>query len=302
MIHKILIPLDGSDLAERALVPALQLAQYSEAPISLLRSVSTERVLATDPYTLGTFTTGETNPSLEIARKDALSYLTSLHKSKIKGVEVKLQMREGDPATTIIDVAQEDSTDLIAMSSHGYSGVTRWVLGSVAERVLRAAPCPVFIVRSAQPVRHMLIPLDGSSLSEHILSSAIDAALAFNCKVTFLRSIQSPSVTDVEDLEKIEPGLGRSYVDEIHETASAYLNVFANRYRTRVSDLNLVVIHGSPPQNILDYASLHDVDLIAMSTHGRTGLKRWVYGSVTEKVLHAATRCSMLIVRPEQIQ
>ena len=81
-------------------------------------------------------------------------------------LDVQIEVRRGDVAEAVAEAAAEHGADLIVMSSHGYSGFTRWLLGSVAEKALRIAPCPVLVVRSPEPLRHMLIPLDGSPLSE----------------------------------------------------------------------------------------------------------------------------------------
>jgi nucleotide-binding universal stress UspA family protein len=300
MLNKILIPLDGSDLAEQALTPALQLAQRVEASVVLMRSLEPDRIVVTDIYALGNLSNVRPNQSVETARKSAEAYLKLVSEQKVPaGVMTRTEVREGDPAAMIVETAHATAAGLIAMSSHGYSGVTRWVMGSVAERVLHESPCPVLIVRSPKPIRHILIPLDGSSLSEQVLPTATEIAKHLQCKVTLLRAIQPASSVDLESLEKIERGLGRSYQEEIHQGTQDYLQPFAEKYRPHLPAVDTIVMHGPTAQGILDYAALHDVDLIAMSTHGRTGFQRWVYGSVTEKVLHAASDCSMLVFRPK---
>jgi nucleotide-binding universal stress UspA family protein len=300
MLNKIIIPLDGSDLAERALSPAIQLARRAEAPVILVRSIEPERIVVTDIYALGSYGAARPTHSVEQARKNAEAYLKRVSKQKVpEGLMVRSEVKEGDPAAMIVETAHAASAGLIVMSSHGYSGVTRWVQGSVAERVLHETPCPVLIVRSEKPIQHILIPLDGSPLSERVLPIATEVAKHLQCKVTFLRAIQPALSVDLESLEKIERGLGRSYQEEIHQGSQDYLQPFADKYRPHLPEVNTIVMHGPTAQGILDYAALHDVDLIAMSTHGRTGFQRWVYGSVTEKVLHAASNCSMLVVRPE---
>lgn len=299
MLNKLLIPLDGSELSERALKPGFHLAQRAEASVTLLRSTAPERIRVSDIYSLGAYGAAEQEPTPEEVRKEAEAYLRMICERKVPaGVSVKAELREGDPAESIVDAAEAAQADLIAMSSHGYSGVTRWVMGSVAERVLHDAHCPVLILRSARPINHMLIPLDGSPLSEQVLPIAMEVAENLGCRVTFLRAIQPVSSVDMNSLEKIERGLGRSYVEEIHQGADDYLLPFVNKYSSRLENVSRIVMHGPAAQSILDYAVLHDVDMVAMSTHGRTGLQRWVYGSVTEKVLHAASDCSMLVVRP----
>ncbi len=301
MFTKILVPLDGSDLAERALPPALVLAQHSEAQLSLLRALAPERMLVADSHVLmlGGYSAIWPNQSLELARKAATDYLSALRATKMpKGLRLSTEMIEGDPAEIIVETARQEGVDLIVMSSHGYSGLTRWVLGSVAERVLHDAPCPVLIVRTTDPIRHVLIPLDGSEFSEQILEPAFALAASLECKVTLSRVIERLSPDEFDYLEHLENGLGQRLQSDIHTEAEQYLHGIATARRDALPELKTVILHGSPAHSLLEYAQTRGVDLIAMSTHGRTGLKRWVYGSVTEKILRAAANCAMLVSRP----
>jgi len=205
------------------------------------------------------------------------------------------EVREGSVAEIIVDSAAAGKVDLIVMSSHGYSGLTRWVLGSVAEKVLRGAPCPVLVIRSPRPVRRILIPLDGSALSEQALTPGLSLAAGLGAEVTLLRAIPRVDVKEIEQLDQAERGLGRRLEEELREDAGQYLrNLAAARPEMGIKT---AVVNEPAADSILDYAEKHATDVIAMSTHGRTGLGRWVYGSVTEKVLRGAHH-SMLVVRP----
>jgi len=210
---------------------------------------------------------------------------------------VQLLVPEGGVAESIVEVAASERADLIVMSSHGYSGVTRWVLGSIAERVLHSAPCPALVMRSPEPLGHLLLPLDGSDLSERVLEPALGLAAGLGARVTLLRAV--PSVADAEKdrLEALERGLGERLKDEIHQHAEQYLRRMLEAYPARGVKAETAVVFEPAAEAILRYAETHAVDLIAMSTHGHTGLRRWIYGSVTEKVLRSAPQ-SMLVVRP----
>jgi len=301
MLKKILIPLDGSQLAERALGPGLQLAERSEAGLLMLRSLAVvQRLPVPTGYVLGDSGAWWPNEVDLEKQQEATRYLESVCARVIsKKIPTRVNVRDGDAADSILDTAKSTTTDLIVMSSHGYSGITRWMLGSVAERVLQAAPCPVLVVRSPEPLRHILIPLDGSELSEQVLKPAFELAELLQCKVTLLRAIRPVTAAEVEDLENYERGFGRTFEEELHYEAAEYLRGIAQTHGPHVPEILTTVTHGSAAPCILDYADQHRVDVIAMSTHGRTGLQRWVYGSVTEKILHAANTCSMLVVRPE---
>lgn len=298
MLRKILIPLDGSLLAERAVAPGLQLAQAGQSAVTILGAIAPTRMLVPDTYVMGGYAPVWPDQSAELDRKNTAKYFKQFRQQHtVPGVSLQTQIVDGDPAGAILQTAVAQKTDLIVMSSHGYSGVTHWVLGSVAERVLHATPCPVLVLRQATPIRHMLIPLDGSSLAEEILETAFEVACTFECRVTLLQSIVPLSSTEVHFLEGMEPGMGGSFQSELQTAATRYLQDIAQSKAPGVP-VEVVAMHGPAAQGILDYALNHDIDLIAMTTHGRTGLQRWVYGSVTEKVLRHALGCSMLVARP----
>jgi nucleotide-binding universal stress UspA family protein len=275
MFNKIIVPLDGSSLAECALEPAVALAAAGQLELILISIPAFEKILL--PGAAGN---GFAWPDqlLELARDQSESYLaeTALRLGPER-LQVRTEVREGDVAGAIVDTAAAEGASLIVMSTHGYSGLTRWVLGSITEKVLRASTCPVLAVRSTAPIGNLLIPLDGSLLAESVLEPALEVAHALAAQVTLLR------VVDFDNAS--------------YEEAKDYLHKTADRYRHLADMGQPVVMFGPAAQSILEVAQTHHIDLIAMATHGRTGLRRWVYGSVTEKVLRSAGR-AMLVVRP----
>jgi len=182
------------------------------------------------------------------------------------------------------------------MSTHGYSGITRWVMGSVTEKVLHHAACPVLVARPADSIRKVLISLDGSELSESTLEPGLEVAAGLGAEVTLLRVVERLDAAQRDYLDEMERGLGNRVQQEFYEDAEEYLHDQIKSYRRAGLNIQTAVRDGSAADRILDFAKAQKVDLIAMATHGRTGLRRWVYGSVTEKVLHTGC-CSMLIVR-----
>ncbi len=175
------------------------------------------------------------------------------------------------------------------MTSHGRTGLSRWVIGSVAERVLEGGPCPVLLLRDGQPKtdvpQRILVTLDGSGLSEMALDPALALAKRLGASITLLR---------------VWP---HGAADSLSDTSDPYLDDVMARYANWNVPLTAATVEavGSGAANtalaILNYANNEAVDLIAMSTHGRSGLQRWVYGSVTEKVLRG-TDGALLVVRP----
>lgn len=303
MFKKILVPLDGSDLAERALEPALAIACQHEGSEVILLSVPIYKEILV-PTAAG-FDLMLPDQSLEHFRHDVETYLEEVKTAwKRPGTRLRTIIEGGDVASVIVDTADELNVDLIMMTTHGYSGFSRWLLGSVTERVLRSAPCPVLAIRQKRPLTNILITLDGSLLAETALEPGMELARLLGGKVTLLQVDQDANLGAIElsMLELAEAGLSHQIQKEIGgDHLIGYLNKVAAPYRQEGLSVETVVMEGTPARNILDFTDAEEFDLIVMSTHGRSGLKRWVYGSVTEKVLRG-TDAAMLIIRSDEDQ
>ena len=298
MFKRILVPLDGSELAENALTPAMAIAERYGSEVILLRAVQITPMVMSDPIGGGYVWPEET---LDTLAKNAALYLVDIASREMKETfSLKTEVAQTDPASAIIDVATEQAVDLIVMTTHGYSGVTRWVLGSVTERVLRYAPCPVYAVRSAEIPSHILIPLDGSKLAETMLEPAITLAKGFNAKITFTRVDDPNDRPDGELYDAIseyDPSLAESYKDAFYHRSLDYLERIKAQYEAFDVPMGVDIGQGKSAERIIAVAERNGCDLIAMSTHGRTGMRRWRYGSVTERVLRNTER-AMLVARP----
>ena len=300
MFERILVPLDGSVLAEQALSPALKIAAHTGAEVLLLRAVSNNNPHILDPLAYEAF-----RPALTfVERRDqAETYLHGIVKAR-KQPEFTMDViiEAGDAATAIVDASTHEPADLIVMSTHGASGLDRWVFGSVTEKVLRHAPCPVLAVRSAEIPQNFLVTLDGSELAEMIINPAVTIAQAFDAKLTLMRvemPADEPDWLELKALETMDRELAQRVSVQYEKSVGDYLE----KLRVgKLAELGVEVTYdidrGKPAERILAAATRDECDLIAMSTHGRTGLRRWRYGSVTEKVMRNANR-PMLIVRPE---
>lgn len=289
--RKILVPLDGSDLSERAIAPALTLAEAMEAQLLLLRVV-TPIPPAMDPQFYD-----QMNRQME---DEATAYLHQWRaRLRDRYDDVIVAVRRGGAAETIIQIAQADSCDLIMISSHGRSGLGRWVYGSVAEKVLRSGCCPTLIIRAQVEDdlfrhRHVLIPLDGSELAEQALAPAQAIAAATGGRLTLLRVGEATHLT-------VETKVVRQQSDYLEENERAK----AEAYLTQISVGDLPpgrisrhFARGPVADVIIDYAAHQDVDLIVISSHGRSGIHRWIHGSVAEKVLRGATCATLIIHNP----
>lgn len=292
-IKKIMIPLDGSPLSERPLIPASKLAKASGATLLLLR--------IQEPSSLK-FDEELKDQVAQFKDDTAQKYLNDVAKKDIlQDVQREILTVKGPVAETIIDSAAENDVDLIVMSSHGRSGISRWVYGSIAEKVLRHAPCATIIQHAKADVpmftnQPVLVTLDGSELAERVLDSACDIALATNSELVLLR------VTGMTQLaiDSVDPLVMKQDLDKLEEREHVEAKEYLERVQEKLAPCGLSitteVLGGPVAETILKYAEDHNADLIAMSSHGRSGVGRWFYGSVAEKVLRGA-HSAMLIVR-----
>ena len=278
MTNKILVPLDRSELAEKALIQAQQWAIRDGSTIILLH--------------IGTYMTAE-------LRREAENYMAGqLARLERQGVAAEILLLEGDPAGIIIDVARQEGIKLIVMSTHGKSGLTRWMLGSVTERVLQLSPCPVFVVHDSRPIRNMMITLDGSAIAEQGFEQGMVLANEIGANVLLMAADSGLPVANIEETEGWEALAEQRQIwgesTSFHE-ASAYLDNLLAENPAEVPCETLVKI-GPAAEMILGAATLRDIDLIVMTTHGRSGLGRWLYGSTTAKVMRGA-ECSLFVIR-----
>jgi nucleotide-binding universal stress UspA family protein len=282
MFNKVLVPLDGSELAERALDPALAVVRASNAELLLLSVPSYYQIIA--PAAAG-YGMVPTDQIVDLGREDAARYLDSLKRgARCSDCRIRTMIVEGDVAGSIVDTAAAEGVDLIVMTTHGYSGFTRWMLGSITERVLRGAPCPVLVIREAIPLCKALINLDGSAVAEKALEPGMALARILGCKVTLLRSDTGEEMSAMEQgmLQMAGAGSCQDLAEQGEARLHYYLECLARKYRTPDLAIDTVVVQANPAEAILSYAEAQGIDLIVMASHGRSGVRRWVYGSVTE--------------------
>lgn len=301
MFRKILVPLDGSPAAESALEPAMQLGRAIHAEILLVRSI--QLVYTSMPTVAGEYEWIWPEYAREDSRREIHDYLDSVRRLyDCPDCHVRSIALEGDPASCIVDTAEEEQVDLIVMSTHGHTGVRRAVFGSVTERVLHSVSCPVMVTRSKEPIRRILITLDGSQLAEMAMEPTLEIARAIGARIVLLRINEIVPLNPLEvavswDWEIPEPE--QKLMSERRQTAEAYLKEIVRRFDLSPSEAETIVLDGTPVDRVQEFARLYGIDLIAMSTHGHTGLRRWLYGSVTAKVMRGS-HCSMLIIRPPE--
>jgi len=213
------------------------------------------------------------------------------------GVDVKSRLEIWQQAAaSIVAYSQEQRIDLIVMASHGRSGISRLWYGSVAEQVLRRTSCDLLVVCAQTQFeqfrcKRILIPLDGSPLAAKALAPGISLAIAMDSELLLLRvATQGKLALQTGDTFDLY-----SYIEaEERSEAEAYLRQLRSLLTKNCPVAKTDVVSGFAPDCILHYASEQQIDLIVMASHGRSGLPRWFYGSVAEKVLRGS-RCATLV-------
>jgi nucleotide-binding universal stress UspA family protein len=228
-------------------------------------------------------------------------YLNDVAKS-FSPADVQVKIAKGDAATVIIEQAAYANT-LVCMATHGRSGLDRWLLGSVAEKVLRGASAQVLLVRATEnaqpgggkPFNGVIVPLDGSALAEQVLPYVADLAIDLDLSVTLFRAYEVPYAI-------YEAG-GSSGVDiealrvSVEKTAREYLEEKCYELRQAgVEKVCYAATEGNSADEIVKYCRRNPNNLIAMCSHGRSGVKRWMLGSVAETVARHSN-AAVLIVR-----
>jgi nucleotide-binding universal stress UspA family protein len=278
-----LIPLDGSSLAESVLPYARALAVALAPRIELLSVVESvdfgRQVRSNDPVT-------------EVALQKSKQYLEDIAQS-FAGSSVNCAVEQGGAGEIIIDKAARDKGTLIAMASRGRSGIHRWLMGSVAEKVLRGAANPLLLVRGNDGAKSagkatltsIIVPLDGSQVAETVLPSIIELAKRLSVEIVLTRAYQIPVSAAYAGADAPYIPNHDALLNAVREEAGAYLDAKVHELRgngvKKVSSISMV---GAGADEIIDLATTTPDNFIAMCTHGRSGVKRWVLGSVTEKV------------------
>jgi nucleotide-binding universal stress UspA family protein len=300
----ILVPLDGSPLAERVLPSVRMLAPILGANVLLLHIVSeADRYhLLVDFEPDDPFKTESENhrTSWEVLRQNAESYLApKALELRAAGVDTTYDIRLGAPADIIVEEAEREHVALIAMASHGYSGIKRWALGSVASKVVHATSIPVFIVRGAeQPpagvpnLKRILVPLDGSALARQALPVAAELAVGAGADISLL-TVATPPLLGAPELVSRSPHYDDILV-ALRATLPSELGSLADDLRNHGVPVTAKAVNGVPADVIIGVAE-QESDLIVMATHGYSGLKRWALGSVADKLLRAAATPLVLV-------
>ena len=285
MYSKILVPLDGSPSADQILPYVRSFAGTYNIPVELLWVNDVE--IALWPPRSGK----------EYLRQASAKYLSAL--KRIDSIEA-----DGKPAEEIVRRAGAEPRCLIAMATHGMSGMRRWLIGSVASKVAQSAQNPLLLVRptesadlaAAIELKTIFVPLDGSGLAEKALPHVIALAKGLKLAVQLLRVYALPRDAYIVADGVIAQGSAQ-FREAMQKEIESYLDGKVETLRAEgLAEVIGTAMEGDPASEIIDLAAKTAHSLIAMSTHGRSGIGRWLLGSVAEKVIQHS-RAPVLLIR-----
>ncbi|MFC2070417.1 universal stress protein [Chloroflexota bacterium] len=308
MYKKMLIPLDGSELAEVVFPYGKELAGRLSIDVILFMVGS---------QGLSTFAPMQ-KAYIEHTSETIMNQINEVQKSlkpAPEPVKVRGELATGYAAEEILHFTEENNVDLILIATHGHSGPKRWKIGSVAGKIMGAAKVPVLLVNAEVPeetaaekwpVKTILVPLDGSEMAESVLphvkaigkqpgSKAVEVVLLRVCEPPTIPSYYGP------ELSGVPLDWGKYVEQEIvrdKERAREYLAELEKRFKDKGVSVRSEVIQGKPDDEIVEYANKNQFSLIVMASHGRSGLSRLVYGSVAVNLLHGVTS-PILIIKPK---
>jgi nucleotide-binding universal stress UspA family protein len=298
MYTRILIPLDGSQLAEQALPYARYLAKALALPVTLVEVIDLESLnIAVDPERSRYLDT-----ILDERAEAEKLYLEAIAPS-FDGGSVTCMVEKGNANQVLMERAAADKDSLIVMATHGRSGIQRWLLGSTADKIVHGTTNHVLLVRASEQgktgassaLKKVIVPLDGSALAEQVLPHVLDLGRKMKLEVVLMRAYALPPTLSSEDYGAYVGEL----LNQIETQARDYLAEKVLELQNQgVEKVSSVVDIGYGAEEIIKLARETPDNFIAMCTHGRSGLKRWMLGSVTERVMRHSGD-PVLIIRAE---
>jgi nucleotide-binding universal stress UspA family protein len=289
MYETILLPFDGSDGAAEVLHHAAEIAHWADATIRVLYVADTNRNSVT-------VVEGHTVDVLEREGRDLVEEAAKTLETL--GVSYRTDVVQGNPAPTIADYAEAYDQDLIVMPTHGREGVSRYLVGSVSEKVVRLSSVPVLSVRMQPdemltfPYETLLVPTDGSDAATHAADHLLEFGAALDATV---------HVLSVVDDSALGPDVRSTIAGkESEQAATEAVDTVASAAETHgVTNVVRHVEHGRPAEVILDYIETNGVHAVGMGTTGRRGTDRILLGSVAEKTVRSTPVPVMTVARSE---
>lgn len=303
MFERLLVPLDGSEQSETTLPYAEELAARIGSEVVLLQVCESERECS------GTERQSYLDRLAQTVRRVAAQHAAQTGHPERREVRVQTVVLQGNPAERITEYAAGNAIGLVVMAAHGRSGLTRWAVGSVADKVLRAARIPIALItgpakdvptKARGALYKALLPLDGSKIGEAALAYVEELAPKMGTELTLLQVVEHKYVAYGAEIGGYIP-YPQEWLTATEEAARSYLAGVEARLKAKGITVSWRVETGLAADTIVDVAERMKADFIAMSTHGRSGVGRWVFGSVADRVIHAGKMPVFLVrARPKE--
>ncbi len=283
MFHRILVPLDGSTLAECVLPHVVALAEATDAAVTLVHVVeqttsSEQQARPIDPL------------SWRFRQAEAKSYLNSIT-SQLREADLRVPidtvLLEGQPAERIVELAHNADVDLIALSSHGRTGLSGWNVSSIVQRILLRAYTSVFIARAYQDkplttsssgYQRILVPLDGSQRAEYVLPLLGILAEKHRAKILLAHVVAQPEMPRRAPLTREETELGQRLIELNREYMVGYFDHLKSRLPERIE--TQILVDDNTVAALHSLAEGEAVDLVILTAHGYSAIRKYPYGQV----------------------
>jgi nucleotide-binding universal stress UspA family protein len=299
LINHILVPLDGSSLAECVLPHVIAIAPVTNARVTLLHVMQ--------PLQNGRGSSAVDPIEWHLQKQNSEKYLeqvaSQMNKSGILGVEHIIL--EGGPASSVVDFARNNNVDLIVLSTHGQSGLSGWNVSSVVQKILLRSYKSILLVRAYMPpsagmtkvrYKRLFIGMDLSPRSEFVLPYAISLAQFHKSQVLLETVIEKPKTINRFPLSEEDIKLINSFVEKNFQAAARYLKQLVTQFSMKELKLKAHVSIGESAITVLhDLAEESNADLVMLAAHGYTGEKRWPYGSVATSFIAYGNTSLMIL-------
>jgi nucleotide-binding universal stress UspA family protein len=304
MFEHILVPLDGSSLAECVLPHAVAVAQAFGARLTLLRVLEREqtpaRIQSVDPL------------DWHIRKAEAEAYLEGMvGRLQESGLQVERVLLEGQAAERIIEFVYDSDVDLIILSSHGRSGLSGWNVSSIVQKIILRAYIAVMIVRAYQAVpgdlaglryRRLLVPLDCSRRAEYVLPLVTNLARFHDSEVLLAHVVTRPQMPGWAPLSEEDMELANRITERNRTEADKYLEQC--RSRLSVDSRVHLLVSDNAAETLHELAEREKVDLVVLSAHGYSGGTRWPYGSMVINFIGYGTTPLLIVqdLSPDEVE
>ena len=302
-LNNILVPTDFSPASLKALHYGIAFARQFNAVLSLVHVVEPRPAVA--GFESVPITIDDTQVLKNFERR-----LTEFTAENVPaGIVVNTLVQHGSAFEEVVSTAKARDIDLIIASTHGHTGFKRVLFGSTAERIVQRAPCPILVVREREheflttsrpdemtisKLNRILVPIDFSDCSRKALQYAIAFAKQFNAEILCLHSIEIPYGTGEAGIV-IET---EAFRKRLHEEAKGQMAAFLEEQAVQLAEEGTIKL-GTPYREIIQTADDRQIDLIVLGTHGRSGVRHFLLGSTTERVVRYA-HCPVLVVRERE--